>query len=101
MAAKTAKTRNGDRRSGKAWGKNHNAPVKVLSPEAQERKAHKDAERARRGPASHERGSNITMPRFTWEWAAESISAGTRLAHTRRFRMVEACMAQQRRGDTP
>jgi hypothetical protein len=98
MATKTAKTHNSDRKSGKAWGRNHVATAKTLSPEAQARKAHKDAERVKKAPVSHVRGSNITMPKFTWEWAAEAMS-GTRLTHTRRFRMVEACLERERRGD--
>lgn len=96
--AKTAKTRNPDRHgSGKAWSKNHDAPVKVLTPEQQAHKAHKDAERARKRVVGSERGPSITMPRFTWEWAAETMIGG-RITTTRRFRMVEACMALERRG---
>jgi hypothetical protein len=93
MAKQTAKTRNPDgRRNGKAWGKDHNATAKVLSPEAQERKAHKDAERARKR-VSHG-GRSMTMPSFDWQWAGE-VMRGLH-THTRRFRTVEACMAQER-----
>lgn len=95
---KAAKTRNPERRNGKAWGKNHNAPAKVLSPEAQERKAHKDAERERKREVSHKPGWNITMPKITWEWATETLSGSSRLVHTRRFRMVEAILVRERSG---
>lgn len=95
MAKVASKTRNSDgRKSGKAWKKSHNAPVKTLTPEQQERKAQKDAERERRRTVSHERGSNVTMPSFDWEWATETMQG--RHIHTRRFRTVEACMREQR-----
>lgn len=62
--AKTAKTRNPDRKSGKAWGKNHTPTIKTLTSEQQERKAHKDAERRRRRIVTHERGSSINYADF-------------------------------------
>lgn len=86
MANKTsAKTRNSERKNGKAWGKSHNAPVKVLSAEAQQSKAHKDAERRRKRPPAG--GSPLTMPKITWDWLTETM----RGMHTRtkRYKTVE------------
>ena len=88
------KTKNPDRKGadGKAWKKSHGAPAKVLSPEALARKAEKDVRRGKRQPQDKP-GSNITMPRITWDWAAEAMS-GTRLTHTHRYRMVDACLVR-------
>jgi hypothetical protein len=95
MAAKTpTKIRNPERGNNKAWSKSHNAPVKALSAEAQERKAKKDVKRAQ--VVRYDRGASITMPRITWGWVAETMSG--RLTQTRRFRTVEIYMAQERRG---
>lgn len=99
MTAKVAKSRNSDRRSGKAWGKSHDAPVKVLSPEAQARKALREAERkdALIPPLERSRvgrGSNITMPKITWEWATNIMAS--RFPNTRRAVMVELCIAQEK-----
>ena len=91
----TAKTRNPDRKNGKAWGKNHAPAVKVLSPEAQLRKAEKDLRRQRTAQFSgYDRKPNITMPRITWRWAEEIMVA--RWPSTRRLRMLDAALAQQR-----
>lgn len=94
MATKNVKTRNPERRSGKAWGKGHSVEVKALSPEA---KAQKNAKRI---PvvARDDRGSSITMPRITWGWAGEVMAA--RWPNTRRVRMVDAVLAQKH-GDAP
>lgn len=89
MATKAVKTRNPDRRSGKAWGKNHNAPARVLSPEAQARRAAKKAKRAQ--VIRHERGLSITMPNITWEWATETMRS--RWPNTRKVRVVDTYIA--------
>jgi hypothetical protein len=94
IVAKTVKTGNPDRRSGKAWGKNHAAKVKVLTTEQQEHKAHKDAERERRRVASQDRGSNVTMPKISWDWCAEATAG--RMTGTRRLRVVESVFAKER-----
>lgn len=94
MAKQTAKTRNPERRSGKAWGKSHTPTIKTLTPEQQERKAQKDAERARKRSPRREPGYNYTMPSFTWEWAGETMRG--QHTNTRRFKMVERCMADER-----
>lgn len=99
MTVKTVKSRNSDRRSGKAWSKKHEASVKALSPEDQARKAHKDAERkaALTPPLERsrvERGSNFTMPRITWEWCTSTLAAC--FPNTHRLRMVDACIASEK-----
>jgi len=92
MAAKTKGTRNGERKNGKAWGKGHNAPVKALSVEAQERKAHKDAARARRAPVSAKPGSNFTLFNVTWEWSMHTMAA--RWPNTRKVRALDTWIAR-------
>lgn len=88
----TTKTSNTNRNNGKAWGRNHDAKAKVLSVEAEARKARKDAARAER---AHNKvtldkpGLPYTMPKITWEWATQSISG--RNQHTRRSRIVATC----------
>lgn len=97
---KTAKTRNPERRSGKAWGKSHNDPAKKkLTAEQEARKMHKDAERKKRRPAQSERGFSLTMPQLTWEWCADSMNG--RMANTRRYRTMDAVFNQERRGTAP
>lgn len=107
MATKTAKatkTRNPDRRNGKAWGKGHNAPAKVFSREAQERRAHKRAERERARTPRSERGFSVTMPKINWEWVTEAMNdrASGRRTVTRRSRVAGMVFALEcgRGGDS-
>lgn len=92
--AKT-KTRNPDRKSGKAWSRGHSTTVKAKSPEALARKAEKDARRAQRATLAHP-GPNITMPRIDWNWFGEIMAA--RWPATRRRRSVDAILDLERRG---
>lgn len=94
MADKT-KTRNSDRKNGKAWGKGHNAPVKAMSAEALQRKAEKDARRAQRAVQTHP-GPNITMPKIDWNWFGEIMAA--RWPATRRRRSVDAILDLEKKG---
>ena len=94
MADKT-KTRNSDRKSGKAWGRQHNAPVKPKSAESLQRKADKDARRAARSELAHP-GPNITMPKIDWEWFGEIMAA--RWPGTRRRRSVDAILDLEKKG---
>lgn len=93
--AKTAKTRNPDRKNGKAWAKNHTSTVRVLSTEAQMRKAEKEDRRSKRQPQDKP-GFNITMPKISWGWAQEAMAA--RWPNTRRVRTMDLVFAQERRG---
>lgn len=96
MAKQTAKTRNPDRRNGKAWGKHHNLTVADVQ-QAQDRRAKQATRRAAREAKAvvhHSGGFSVTMPSFDWQWFGE-VMRGIH-THTRRFRMVDACMAQER-----
>lgn len=93
--AASSKTRNSDRRNGKAWGKNHSPQVKSLTKEQQERKVHKDAERTKNKKPRKEAGNSYTMPKMTWEWATDSL--GGRNNHTRRARIIARAMEQERK----
>jgi hypothetical protein len=93
MATKTAKTRNSERKSGKAWGNGHAATAKVLSPEAVARKAEKEARRGKRVVGT---GliSNITAPETSWDWFGEMMAC--RWPNTRRVRMMDAVQAREK-----
>jgi len=95
VAKAATKTKNPERRSGKAWSRNHNAPVKAKSAEALARKAEKDARRAERAEFSHP-GPNITMPRINWEWFGNIMAS--RWPATRRRRSVDAILDLERKG---
>lgn len=84
----TSKTRNSDRKNGKGWSKSHNAPAKTVSPEKQARRAARKA-----NVSGTTKGSSVTMPRFTWDWAAETMVGG-RITGTRKYRMVDACLVR-------
>lgn len=78
------KTRNPDRKNGKAWGKNHDKVTSAKTKPEKEKKA--------KSPR-HPRGSSITWPKITWEWAMESVSG--RHTGTRRFRLIDECIRRR------
>lgn len=92
MTAKTAKVRNSERKSGKAWSKKHGAPAKVLSPEALVRRG----QRAALKEAPEKRGPNITMPKVDWNWVGLNMAA--RWPGTRKRRAVDAIIDLERKG---
>lgn len=81
MATKGVK--NSDRKTGKAWKKDHGVAVKAMTPEAKARKA----ERGKK-PVGSPRGSNFTMPKISWGWATEVMAE--RWPNTRRVRGLDA-----------
>ncbi len=85
MATKAVKTRNPERRSGKAWGKNHNASDKVLSQETKDRMAARKSKRSQE--TKSDRGLNVTMPKITWGWATEILRH--RWPNTRKTRVID------------
>lgn len=89
----TAKTRNTERRSGKAWGKHHNPTVEEIrrAQERDGRRKEKRAAREKRVVVHGERGLNITMPQINWEWATETMRA--RWPNTRKLRVIDAYIA--------
>lgn len=91
MVAKTKGTRNSDRRSGKAWNKDHGVEVKK-NPNA---KAEYEARRAARRVNNPrlERGSSLTMPQISWEWCTQILA--TRWPNTRKSGMVYTCIERK------
>lgn len=91
-AAKTKGTRNPERRTGKAWAKDHGVEVKK-NPNAEEEYKARRARRAQENGARLERGYSLTMPRITWEWCTQILSS--RWPNTRKSAMVYMCIERK------
>ncbi|HEY6019051.1 MAG TPA: hypothetical protein VIY48_03900 [Candidatus Paceibacterota bacterium] len=91
MATKTAKARNPERRSGKAWGKDHNV-VKAKPAPSPEKVARRKAKApVGQGKMDH---APVTMPKISWEWAARVMSS--RWPNTRKVRSADAYFAWEK-----
>ncbi len=100
--SKNVKSRNSDRRSGKAWGKDHTATTEVLTAEQEQNKKIKQIERKNRQISRHaarvaakEVGPSVTMPKISWEWATKMMVA--RWPNTRKVRTMNEVLANEGR----
>ena len=78
-ATKTAKARNPERRSGKAWGKNHGVEKAKKTP---------SAEKVEARPKVSKGGCPITMPTVSYEALAKMMIS--RWPNTRKVRTIDA-----------